>query len=318
MSFTTDVKKEIVSHAKRRKNTDALAAAFSAFVRTSGTLGTSEGVSTFFLVSETEAVAEFFMDVFFRLFGEELHVVRAAMDKKSGRDKLVLLCPEGISVPALKKLGLLKKGTTEIRDGILPTLIKDEARKIAYIQGAFLGGGSCVLPGASTGYHLEIVFSEVKTAKDFCRLLDEFEIIARLVERKETFVVYIKSKEAISDFLALVGANHALDKFSALVEKRDEANQSNRARNCISGNADKTAIASVKQVFAIRKLHDKADFNEISEELKVLARARLQFPLKTLKELADYLGVSKSCINHRMRKLMELAQEIQEEGKEEV
>ena len=313
MSFTTDVKKEIIVHAKGKSNGAEQAAAFSAFVRTSGTLGVAEDTPTFFLVSETEFVAEFFMNVFFELFKAELTVTHAATDKKSGRGKLVLVCPKAQSQEILKKLGLLKKGNPQLRCGILPTLIKDEERKIAYIRGAFLGGGSCSLPSSGGGYHLEIVFNDKKTARDFCMLLDEFEIIARCIERKETFVVYIKSKETISDFLSLMGANHALRKLNALVEQRDEANQHNRAQNCISGNADKAAIAAVKQVVAIRKLHDNADFNEMGEELKILARARLQYPAKTLKELAEYLGLSKSCVNHRMRKLMELAEEIKEE-----
>ena len=131
-----------------------------------------------------------------------------------------------------------------------------------------------------------------------------------MIQRQESFVAYVKSKEAISDFLALVGATHSLKKLTAIVEKRDEANNDNRAKNCMSGNADKSAIAAVKQVVAIRKLHDTADFKEMNEDLKALARARLQHPAMSLKELAEYLGVSKSCINHRMRKLMELAEEL--------
>ena len=311
MSFTSDVKKEIISRMKTAKTNGAKAAAFSAFVRTSGTLGITGATPTFFLVSETEYVAEYFMSVFAELFKTELAVTTATQDRMSGRDKLVLLCPTGIETDVFKTLGLLKRGGKELKEGIFATLIKSEAEKIAYIRGAFLGGGSCMLPsGERSGYHLEIVFSERKTAVDFCRLLDEFEVIVRLIERKETFVAYVKSKEAISDFLALVGATNSLKKLTAVVEKRDEANNDNRAKNCMSGNADKSAIAAVKQVVAIRKLHETADFKEMSEDLKSLARARLQHPAMSLKELAEYLGVSKSCINHRMRKLMELAEEL--------
>ena len=311
MSFTSDIKKEIITRMKGVRGNGAKAAGFSAFVRTSGTLGISDGAPTFFLVSETEYVAEYFMGVFAELFKTELSITNATQDRMSGRDKLVLLCPSGIPSEAFKTLGLLKRGGQDIKEGISATLVKEETAKIAYIRGAFLGGGSCIMPvGGKGGYHLEIVFSEKKTATDFCRLLDEFEVIARLVERKETFVTYVKSKEAISDFLALVGAESALKKLTALVEKRDEANHDNRAKNCMSGNADKSAIAAVKQVVAIRKLHDAADFKEMSEELKALARARLQYPAMSLKELAEYFGVSKSCLNHRMRKLMELAEEL--------
>ncbi len=311
MSFTSDIKKEIIARMKSVKGHGAKAAGFSAFVRTSGTLGLAEGRPTFFLVSETEYVAEYFTGVFSELFKTDLAVTNATQDRMSGRDKLVLLCPSGLQAEAFKTLGLLKRGGKDIKEGISATLVKGETEKISYIRGAFLGGGSCTLPvGDKGGYHLEIVFSEKKTATDFCRLLDEFEVIARLVERKETFVAYLKSKEAISDFLALVDAENALKKLTALVEKRDEANNDNRAKNCMSGNADKSAIAAVKQVVAIRKLHEAADFKEMSEELKSLARTRLQYPAMSLQELADYLGVSKSCLNHRMRKLMELAEEL--------
>ena len=161
------------------------------------------------------------------------------------------------------------------------------------------------------------MFSDRKTAREFCGVLEEFELIARLTERKETQVAYIKSKEQISDFLSVIGAVGALKKFSALVEKRDEANRSNRAQNCMAGNADKTAIAAVKQVVAIQTLIDRGGIEELSEELKTLAKLRVEQPSKSLQELADMLKVSKSCLNHRMRKLMAEAEKKREERKTE-
>ena len=310
MSFTTDIKKEIVNR-RGVFSTDkgAQKACFSAFVRTSGALGVKEGEPTFFLVSETEYVAEYFTRLFSEIFALELSVTHATMDRLRGRDKLVLQYPQRLSSRVLSELALLKKGTLEIREGILPSLVKTDEEKIGYIQGAFLGGGSCILPVKNgTGYHLEIVFSEKKTAYDFCCLLAEFELLAKLVERKEDFVVYIKSKEAISDFLAVIGAENALKKFTAFLDKREEANRDNRARNCIAGNADKTAIAAVKQVVAIEKLKKAGKLNDLSEELKDLAKARLRYPEKSLRELAELFGESKSCLNHRMRKLMEIAE----------
>ena len=122
--------------------------------------------------------------------------------------------------------------------------------------------------------------------------------------------VYIKSKEVISDFLSLVGAESALKKFAAFLDRRDESNRDNRARNCISGNADKTAIAAVKQIVAIRKIEEKTGFAELSEDLRALAKARLQYPTMSLKELAETLQTSKSCLNHRMRRLMEISEEL--------
>ncbi len=311
MSFTSDIKKELIARNNSEARTVAeKKAGLSAFVRTSGSLGWKDGDPAFFLVSETENVAEFFMHEFFETFGFELFVSNATMDRMSGRDKLILQCPSVCSEEVLIGLRLLKEGGGEFKEGISSLLVSDERRRIAYVRGAFLGGGSCILPseGAKTGYHLEIVFSERKAAKDFCKILEGFELLAKLTERKETFLVYIKSKEVISDFLAVIGAENALKKFSALVERRDESNRDNRARNCMAGNADKAAIAAVKQVVAIQKLFDKGILAELSDELKALAEARMKNPTMSLQELADHLKVSKSCLNHRMRRLMELAE----------
>lgn len=307
MNFTSDVKKEIVNRIADKK------VALSAFIRASATMGIKDGNPTFFIVSETENVAEFFTSAFSELFGAELVITHAEQDRLSGRDKLVFVCPAGLSERVLKELHLLKK-TGGIRESISQSLLKTEKKQIAYIQGAFLGGGSCILPSETgrSGYHLEIVFSERNTARDFCDLLAEFEIIARLTPRKDSYVVYIKSKEQISDFLAVIGAKHCLKKLYAVIEKRDKANNDNRAQNCMAGNADKTAIAAVKQVVAIQKLLDSGELNELSPELKTLAKVRLERPTDSLQELAKRLCVSKSCLNHRMRKLMELAKAEEE------
>ena len=103
-----------------------------------------------------------------------------------------------------------------------------------------------------------------------------------------------------------------MKKLYAVIEKRDQANHYNRAQNCISGNADKAAIAAVKQVVAIQKLMENGDFDELSPELKTLAKVRLERPTDTLQELARLLCVSKSCLNHRMRKLIELSKTEEE------
>lgn len=308
MNFTLDVKKEIVNHGIADKRV-----ALSAYIRASATIGISNGNPTFFLVSETENVAEFFTSAFFELFGAELVITHAEQDRLSGRDKLVFVCPAELSENVLKELHLLKR-TGGIRDNISQSLLTTETKQIAYIQGAFLGGGSCILPSETgkSGYHLEIVFSERNTARDFCDLLAQFELIARLTPRKDSYVVYIKSKEQIADFLAVIGAKNSLKKLYAVIEKRDKANNDNRAQNCMSGNADKVAIAAVKQVVAIQKLIDNGDFEELSPELKTLAKVRLERPTDTLQELARRLCVTKSCLNHRMRKLMELAKTEEE------
>lgn len=310
MNFTLEIKKELIARSEDWDK-NCRRASMSAFLRTSGTVGVYEGTPSFFLVSETEMVAEFYTKQFFEEFHTELTVSHATMDRMSGRDKLVLVCPPAISENVLHALGVCKRGKKELRAGILPSLIKSEEEKIAYVRGAFLGGGSCNTPQNGAGYHLEIVFNDEKTSVQFCLVLDELGVFAKRIVRKETNVVYIKSKEIISDFLAIIGAQTALRKFGAILESRDIANQNNRARNCFSGNADKTAIASVKQVMAIKKIDEKLGLSGLSEDLRILAKARLDNPEISLRELAERLNVSKSCLNHRMRRLMQTADEIE-------
>ncbi len=315
MNFTSDVKKEIILRkvrSKKIKDGEKVAkAALSAFIRTSGVLGGDETTPAFFIVSETENVAEFFMSLFYDTFGFELSITRATMDRMSGRDKLLLQCPRDKAKQTLEELGLFQDG--KFVEGILEELVESENCRLAYIRGAFLGGGSCSIPSdnAKTGYHLEFVFTKERVAEDFCYLLEQTSLFAKQVQRKETHVAYIKSKEAISDFLSVIGAENALKKFVSVVEKRDEANQTNRMANCASGNMEKAMTASVKQVMAIENIKNKLGLDELGEDLKTLALLRLAHPTMSLQELADSLKISKSCLNHRMRRLMEIASKIQ-------
>lgn len=319
MNFTLEVKKEIINRslAKKRTIEEAIAAkkaALSAFIRTSGQLGFYEGLPNFFITTETERVAEFFTSLFYDVFGFELSV-SAHHNKLSGRDKLLLTCPAAECKRVLKELGLLRDKGDGFKAWIPSALVRSDESKAAYIRGAFLGSGSCILPGEenSTGYHLEIVFGEEGIADEFCGLLEDFELFGKRAERKDNFIVYIKSKEMISDFLSVIGVEKALESFTELLEIRDEANQHNRATNCYMGNLEKTLQASSKQVRALKTLKEKEEFSELSPELQALADARLRSPMMTMQELANELKISKSCLSHRMRKLMSVAEKYVEE-----
>jgi DNA-binding protein WhiA len=243
----------------------------------------------------------------------ELSVSNATMDKMSGRDKLVLQCPKKDSQGILQALELIKKTDGTFKEKLPTRLIRFNESALAYIIGAFLRGGSCTVPseGGKTGYHLEFVFSKRPIAKAFCELLCEHELLAKMIKRKETYVVYIKNKEFISDFLSMIGADNSLKKFFTVVDKRDESNQNNRAANCFSGNADKVAQASVKQIFAIERIRAKLGLDELTDDLKELALFRLDNPTMSMQELADSLKVSKSCLNHRIRRLMEISGKLE-------
>ncbi len=312
MNFTLDVKKEIISKGIGESD-GAKKGAAAAFVTTSGQLGFSDG-ARFFIVSETETVADFFTTLFFESFGVELSVARATKDRRSGRDKLLLQCPPAQAEKILRRLGLLRADGKEYLEEIPADVLRTDEGKLGYLKGAFLGGGSLVLPTANRGgYHLEIVFFKKETATSFCQMLEELDLLAKIVKRKETYVAYVKSKEMLSDFLSVLGATNCLKKFNALVEKRDEANQTNRASNCYSYNFDKTVNSSVRQIRAITFLEEEDLLKQLSGDLQETAKARLERKTDTLQELADRLKVSKSCLNHRMRKLISVAEKAMTE-----
>ena len=176
-----------------------------------------------------------------------------------------------------------------------------------------MGSGSCTLPkleDTRSGYHWEIVFSNKFLADDCCRLLALHEILARCVERKGSFVVYLKSRESISDFLYLAGAEGALQKLNRLADKKDEKNRINRVANCLQKNYDKSVVASVRQIRAIERIDALVGLSELDDSLRETAAARLADKEASLKELAERLNVSKSCLNHRLRKLVKLAEEL--------
>ena len=318
-NFTSEIKKEFLH--KKPRGRAGKTAIFSAFVRTGGCISfTREGLG-FFLVTESEKIAEYYIALAEELFGISC-VPHAAEDKLRGKAKLTVEYNGDKAFDALVGAGVFERGAGgnyELYTGIPARIIADEESRLAYIRGAFLGGGSCTLPraGAKTGYHLEFVFAHEQTARDFAALLADSQLIAKIIPRKESFVVYLASLAAISDFFAVTGAENALETLNATAEAREEINNSNRVNNCFVGNMDRTATAAAKQCIAIGALQAAGILPRLEEELRLVAAARLKDREASLSELADKLGCSKSCINHRMRRLMELYRDLKEEDKEQ-
>lgn len=278
-------------------------AMLAAFLETSGFCSFGTGQDSFYFTNENEEVAEYFLLLVDRLFGVSMTVTEATRDPKHGRDKFTFSYTG-------ERAGEFADETT---DYCAVNLCGDEFFGVEgcmrdYLAGAFLGGGSCTLPrgGAKTGYHLEFVFCDENSAESFCVMLDRLQLIAHIVSRGEKFVVYSKNRETISDFLAIVGAKTALKRLEEVSAARAMNNNVNRASNCAAGNADKSAIASAAQVFAIEKMKENGTIKTLPPQLGKLAELRLRNPTLSLGELAQLEGVTKSCINHRMRKLMEI------------
>ncbi|MCM1438048.1 MAG: DNA-binding protein WhiA [Roseburia sp.] len=313
-TFTEELKNEIIRQSVGDEN--CALAFLSAYIRTSGSIIAAGGNYGFEIVTENERTAEFVCDLFDGVFGTTLSVSDADFDVKRGRDKLKFECIGANSCEILERLGFVRRhhDGISISFGIAEGLLADENCVRTYIKGAFLGGGSCTLPDeqtySRTGYHFEVVFSNRITASDYCELLCEFEVLAKMVTRKDSAVVYVKSKEVISDLLNVMQAEKCLKKLNRIVEKKDKSNNENRVSNCSVSNIDKAVTASVAQTRAIEIISQTIGLKSLNANLFEVAEARLADTNASLKELADRLHISKSCINHRMRKIADLAAQL--------
>lgn len=182
--------------------------------------------------------------------------------------------------------------------------------KRAFIRGAFLASGSMSDP--EKAYHFEIVCPDEGKAGQLQRLIRSFHIDAKVVQRKKSHVVYVKEGAQIVDMLAVMEANVALMNLENIRIVKEMRNSVNRKVNCEMANINKTVNAAVKQIEDIKLIESKMGFHNLNEGLAEIAELRLQYPEATLKELGMMLNpqVGKSGVNHRLRKLSSIADEL--------
>lgn len=186
-------------------------------------------------------------------------------------------------------------------------MLEEECCRTAFLRGAFLSGGSVTDP--EKRYHLELTSSHLQASREVSALLMELGFMPRSVMRSGNAVIYFKQSEHIEDFLTKIGAPAAaMDIMTAKVDK-EIRNGANRAMNCDIANVNKTLDAAQEQVAAIEKLQQEGKLENLPDKLQQTAILRLQHPELSLTQLAERCDppVTKSCMNHRMRKLMEEA-----------
>ena len=189
-------------------------------------------------------------------------------------------------------------------------VLEDEEDRIAFLRGAFLAGGSVTDPAKR--YHLELTTSHYKVCRETYALIMDVGFSPKALTRGGSSILYFKQSDYIEDFLTAIGAPVcAMGVMEAKVEK-DLRNGVNRRVNCETANLTKVVDASMEQIAAIRRLEESGKLDELPVKLRQTAGLRLENPEATLTELAEMLDppVSKSALNHRMRKLIELASEL--------
>lgn len=189
-------------------------------------------------------------------------------------------------------------------------LLEDECCRTAFLRGAFLAGGSVTDP--EKRYHLELDTGHAQASREVATLLTEMGFLPHSVRRGGSSVIYFKQSEHIEDLLTTIGAPAAaMDIMTAKVDK-EIRNGANRAMNCDMANVNKTLDAVAAQQEAIKKLESAGQLDKLPEKIQETARLRMQNPELPLAQLAALFDppISKSCLNHRIRKIMEEARKL--------
>lgn len=193
---------------------------------------------------------------------------------------------------------------------ILNASIQSACCKRAFLRGAFIAAGSVSDPSKS--YHMEIVCDTMENAQYLVYLMNSFDIEAKIVQRKKSYVVYLKEGAQIVEMLNVMEAHVALLELENVRILKEMRNAVNRKVNCETANINKTVSAAVKQREDIEFIRDHFGFDKLPEGLRDVALTRLEYPEVTLKELGTLLQtpVGKSGVNHRLRKLSEMAEKL--------
>ena len=187
-------------------------------------------------------------------------------------------------------------------------LVEDDKTRSAFMRGAFLAGGSVMDPEKE--YHLELVTSHNQLSREIMALLNELETPAKIIERKSNKVIYFKESRYIEELLTRIGAPVAAMQVMETKLYKEFKNSVNRKVNCETANLSKTVNAGLMQKSAIELIESTIGIDSLPEKLIEVAKLRKDNTETPLSELAESLGISKSGLNHRLKKIIEIAEEI--------
>ena len=230
----------------------------------------------------------------------EVVITRSRRLKKNNRYQVRVLPAPQVSI-AMNELQLLS-----MESDLKNPLLSKQCCKRAFLRGAFLGGGSISRP--SSDYHLEMVTGNEDFARSIIKVMHTFSMKAKLTDRKNDYIVYLKDGESITNFLRVIGAHNSMMELENVRVLKEMRNNVNRRVNCETANLGKVVKAAVRQVNCIKFIDEHMGLSELPQALQDTARLRLEYPDASLNELVEYSGgIGKSGINHRLKKLQEMA-----------
>lgn len=307
MSFNTDVKEELARVEPTCSHCDR--ALLAALIRIEGTLFISgQGRYRLEIVTDAPSVARLAWRLLHETYGLRTELTtRRSVLHKTPNYLIDVPAQQGLA-EALRDMGVLDGGA--LRLGVAPSLVAKQCCASAYLRGAFLGSGFVSDPRGD--FHFEITVESKEMAEDLVRIMGEKNIKARIMQRRSSFVVYMKSGEAILEFLAFVGGHQsALVMENARVVK-SVRNDVNRQTNAEVANQKKAVSASIDQIYAMRVVLEAYGVEKLPPALQEIVRLRVAYPDATLKELGERANppLSKSAVYHRIRRIEQMAREL--------
>ncbi|MDD6290704.1 MAG: DNA-binding protein WhiA [Lachnospiraceae bacterium] len=293
MSFSSDVKEELARQYSKSRHCQL--AELAGMLELEGSLNAESGAVT--LATDNMLLYEKYEILLQKAFGI---TASTEMDGRQAAKILAALRWDGenfMGIPLNERRA----------DGLL---VQQTCCKRAFIRGAFMAAGSISNPNKS--YHFEIVCRTMDQALQLQELMAGFEAEAKIVERKERYVIYLKEGSQIVDMLNVMEAYVSLMNLENVRILKEMRNSVNRKVNCETANIHKTVNAAVKQMEDIKRIQSTIGFEQLPNTLAEMAQVRLEHPEATLKELGTYLDppVGKSGVNHRLRKLAEIAEKL--------
>lgn len=215
----------------------------------------------------------------------------------------------------IKDLGLLNEQGLDLAPVPREFIVSDDELRQAFIRGCFMISGSVNDPKTSR-YHLEFLIQKIELANFLCNLLNLYDLNAKVLRRKKGHMVYIKESEKISDLLKMIKAYEGVMYYEDIRIYREKINMTNRLNNCEQANVEKSMKSALKQIEDINYIKEKDSYDLLDDKIKEVADYRVKYPESSLIELSEIISIetnskmTKSCLNHRLRKIRDLAEKL--------
>ena len=315
MSFSSQVKDDLTRVVTGKAC--CRQAEFVAFFLINGNIrfGAGKTVSLYMVTEHAATARKMYRLAHDFLPQREIAVYRRRQLNKNPVYHIVIPAQPAIK-PFLTSVGLLDPASGwQIRrpEALEERFLQDDCCRRAYLRGAFLAAGSVADP--EDAYHLEIANLDPVQAELLTRLLAGYDLPARTIHRKGGEWIYLKGAEQISDFLNVVGSHRSLLEFENVRVTKAVRNTANRLCNCDTANINKTVNAALRQQEDIRFILEQIGPETLPRPLLTIAELRLNYPSASLSELSDLSGLGRSALNHRFRRLTQIAENIRARGK---